>query len=86
MSAKRARDMVESHPHDRGSYKILDPGMQEPGSQNEYAAMLLTIQVQLDRINANDKGPGPQDILTLRHISNLATEASQFRHKEALEP
>lgn len=80
MSAIRARDLVESHPHDRNSYKKLNPRMDGP--DNEYMALLATIQVCLDRINAEKNAPGPIDMATLRQIAKFATEASYIRTKE----
>lgn len=74
----RARDAVESNPCDRDSYTKLDPEkMQEAGA--EYAAILLTIQIQLDRISIENKHPGPTDIMALRHIAELATQASKTK-------
>jgi hypothetical protein len=51
--------------------------MHEAGA--EYAAILLTIQIQLDRISIENKHPGPTDIMALRHIAELATQASKIR-------
>ena len=75
----RARDAVESNPYNRDSYTKLDPEkMQEAGDPSEYAAILLTIQIQLDRISIENKNPGPTDIMALRHIAELATQASKI--------
>lgn len=80
MSVIRARDLVESHPHTRDSYKKLDSRMDGP--ENEYAAHLATLQIYLDRINAECREPGPIAIVTLRQIAKLAIEASEIRIKE----
>lgn len=80
MSAIRARDLVESHPHIRDSYQKLHPIMD--GQDNEYVALLATIQILLDRINVEKTGPGPVEIATLRQIAQFAIEASKIRTKE----
>lgn len=80
MSATRARDLVESHPHTRDSYKKLNPRMDGP--DNDYMALLATIQVCLDRINVEKTGPGPIDMATLRQIAKFAIEASNIITKE----
>ena len=78
MSVIRARDLVESHPHTRDSYEKLDPRMD--AADDDYVALLATIQVQLDRINVNHGEPSNIDIGALRHIAKLAIEASKIKH------
>lgn len=76
----RARDVVESSPYNLGSYKTLDQEkLGEQGTPDEYLALLFTIQIQLDRISVNNKSPTPVNIMALRHIADLATQASKIK-------
>jgi hypothetical protein len=85
MSAKRARDLVESHPYDRGSYTKHDPRMEDPSFGNGYVALLATIQVHLDRVNTECLEPNPVEIMALREIAKLAEEASRFKSAKLFE-
>jgi len=49
-------------------------------ADDDYVALLATIQVQLDRINVNHGEPSNIDIGALRHIAKLAIEASKIKH------
>lgn len=76
----RARDVVESSPYDLGSYTKLNPEkLQEQGTPDEYLALLLTIQIQLDRISIDSKSPTSVNVMALRHIADLATQASKIK-------
>lgn len=48
-------------------------------AESEYRVTLLTIQVQLDRLSIERTTPTGVDMLTLKHISDLALQASKIR-------
>lgn len=77
----RARDAVESNPYDMASYTVFDQEklQEKNGAPDEYTIMLLTIQIQLDRINIDNKAPTAVNIMALRYIADLATQASKIK-------
>ena len=79
----RARDAVESNPYDMASYTVLNQEkLQEQGTPDEYTATLLTIQIQLDRISIDHKAPTAVNVMALRYIAELATQASKIKEQK----